>query len=658
MPVGTVRILDSVLDLGSFEKYVRDTVKGPLQDDLSLGYSFLVTLTLERLIDQVLLDPSMFGLRWNELVHRAHYTDVPFSRFPDKSNIGKAVRTLTGQYREFLPVRTFAQLREKAGRARRDLLPPLIRWSRSVEFFRAPDPAKLDPKQVRDELAVLFLLNYVQDLPYVIVAHNNTFQQGRWFEPQFRPLETEISNQRFFEGFKLGASYLWNSIIGKKAEAQFARRILSAKDWEEYYHIHPVIRRLLADEVDKRIETITSIEIGSTPAFQGLKRESAPGTEKDYLDRLGEIFRMYDVRLVGETFTARIASNFLAYLIGAMTYYPDKVRVIRFVHPEALGQNRYSYAVFSWVPVRLGDQSEWLLFFNFCDDYSPRGLSASQPIESFLRQHQARLEVLTFRFTPLQLLNYALTRPDWSKSVMSPLTREHNNLGTVAGLRSILAADRQEKGFARGIILEVLMMLIVTNLGYEARWRVETLGREMDVLAFKASRSGQLELLIVECSTQYLETDLTELHEKLQLARANADKLLARFGAKASKPPRIKGWLVTTDRNYPNGVAKSEPISIISWESLKSQLEKQHIGLPAGLEEHLTREEFPSRYILDPDSVITGVTPPPNEDGSPSKGTIMVHDGLLLPKNWSEILGGNVRYSKPKVPRRVKPTKT
>jgi hypothetical protein len=658
MPFGTVRILDSVLNLDSFEKYVRDTVREPLQDDLSLGYSFLVTLVLERLIDAVLLDPSMFGLRWNELVNRAHQRDVPLSQFPDKSNLGKAVRSLTSQYREFLSVRTFAELKEKAGRARRDVLPPLIRWSGSVEFFQAPDAAKLDASQVRDELAMLFLLNYVQDVPYVVVAHNNTFQRGRWFEPQFQPLQTEIHSQRFFDGFKLGASYLWHSIIGEKAEEFFTRRMLSAKDWRQYYLVYPVIRRVLTDEVEKRIEKTTSIETGFIPAFQGLKREPSSGTEKDYLDRLEEIFRLYDVRLVGETFTARIGSGFLAYLIGAMTYYSGKLRVIRFVHPEAPGQNKYSYAVFSWVPVAMGDQSDWLLFFNFCDDHSPRGLSAFEPIESFLRRHQTRLQVLTFRFTSLQLLNYALTRPDWSKSVMSPLTREHNNLGTVAGLRWILAADRQEKGFARGIILELLMMLIVSKIGYEARWRIEALGREMDVLALKVSKSGQPELLIVECSTQYLATDLKELREKLQLAGLNTDNLLERFGVKTSKPPKIKGWLVTTDRNYPSGVAKSEPISIISWESLKNQLKKHGIDLPAGLEEHLTREEAPPRYILDPDSVITGVTPPPSEDGSPPKGRIIMHDGLLLPKDWPEILDGNARYWKPKVHGRIKPTKT
>jgi hypothetical protein len=658
VPFGMVRTLDKLLSLDAFEKYMRDTAKEPLQDDLSLGYSFLVVLVLERLIDSVLLDPAMFGLRWNDLVNRAHQRDVPFSQFPDKSNLGRTVRRLTTHYREFLPIRSFADLRKEADHARKDVLSPLLQWSEEAEFFREPDDVKLDGSRVRDELAMLFLVNCVQDLPYVIAAHNNTFQRGRWFEPQFHRLETEMRSQRFFDGFKLGAAYLWHSIIGGKAEELFTRRILSSKDWMEYYQVHPVIRRVLTDEMWDRVEKIKSIQIATSPAFRGLKREQNSGSEKDYLDRLEEIFHFYDVRLVGETYTARIGTEFLGHLIGALTYNSGKLRVLRFVHADAPCQNRYSYALFSWVPVALGDQSEWLLFFNFCDDYTPRGLSAYEPIEAFLLKYQARFQVSTFRFTPLQLLNYAMTRPSWSKSVMSPLTREHNNLGTVSGLRLMLAADRQEKGFGRGIILELLMILIVSKMGYQVKWRVETLGRELDLLAYKASESTDSELLIVECSTQYLESDLKELREKLQLARSNPEKLLERFGKKAPGAPKVVGWLVTTDKQYPDGSRKSEQISIISWESLKEMLQKQGIALPVSLEDHLTREEFPPRYILDPQSVITGVTPPPTEDGSPPKGRIMMHDGLVLPRNWIDILNGNVGYSKSKLHRVVKPTKS
>ena len=652
MPFGTIRVLEKVLDLDSFEAYVREIAKEQLKDELSLGYSFLIALALERLIDEVLLNPSMFGLRWNELVHRAHQRDVPFTRFPDKSNVGKAVRQLTAQYREFLPVRTVSDLKAKAARARAVLLPQLVRWSESADFFQGQDAVKLEAPRVRDELAMQFLVSFVQDVPYIVIAFNNTFQRGRWFEPQFELFRTEIQSQKLFDGFKLGVSYLWYSIVGAKTEEQFARKMRAAKDWEEYYLAYPFIRQDFSDEVYDRIQLITAIEIDPSPPFAGLKTESSHVTERDYLDRLDDIFRMYDVRLVGETFTARIASNFLAHLIGAMTYYPDRVKVIRFIHPVAPAQNRYSYAVFSWVPVALGDQSEWLLFFTFCDDYSPRGLSAFRPIEAFIRIHQDRLQISTFRFTSQQLLNYVMTRPDWSESKMSPLMREHNNLGTVAGLRRMVAADRDEKGFARGIILESLMMLVLSKLGYEVRWSVLAFGKEMDVIGLRV-KSGQSELLIVECSTQFLSKDLEELREKIRLANSDTTKLLGRF-PRVSSTPVVKGWLVTTDKNSPDGVSKSEPISIISWESLKSVLKRVHVDLPSNLEEFLTKEELPARYILDPDSIISGTTPPPSPKGGPPKGTIMLHDGLLLPKNWNEILAGDSRYSRRRARKRAK----
>ncbi len=49
VPFGMVRTLDKLLSLDAFEKYMRDTAKEPLQDDLSLGYSFLVVLGSVRL---------------------------------------------------------------------------------------------------------------------------------------------------------------------------------------------------------------------------------------------------------------------------------------------------------------------------------------------------------------------------------------------------------------------------------------------------------------------------------------------------------------------------------------------------------------------------------------------------------------------------------
>jgi len=642
-PFGMLEVLGNLLDLGPFEDYAQGGAKDNPRDGPPLGHSFLVILALERLIDSVLLDPAMFGLRWNDLVDRARQRSVPFSEFPDKSGVGKVVRFLTNHYREFLSVRSFAQLRRKANRTNKEILYQMVRWGEGAEFFEGPKSAKFDKSRVRQDLAELFLVNCVQDLAYVVAAHNNTFQRGRWFHPQFRRLETEMGTQKFFEGFKLGAAYLWHCVLGDKAEELFTRRILSAKDWLEYYQVHPVIRRLLTDEAWDRVQKIKSIQLPAGAAFRGLKRESH--SEKDYLHRLDDIFKYYDVRLVGETYTARLGTEFLSHLIGAMTFDSRKVSVLRFVHPEGPFQNRFSYAIFNWVPIRLGDQSEWLLFFCFCDDYSPRGLSAYEPIETFFKKHRTRIQVSSFRFTPLELLNYVMERPDWSKSVMDPLTREHNELGTLSGLRAMMAEERQEKGFGRGIVLELLMMLVASKMGYEVRWRVETLGRELDILAYRSFDSGAQELLIAECSTQLLENDLKELEEKVRLATSNKGKLLERFDKRPTGEVNVSGWLVTTDRRYPAGWTKSGQISVISWDLIKEILQTQGIVLPAGLENHLTREQLSPRDILDPQSVISGVSPPPSEDGSPPKRRIMLADGLLLPKNWPEILDGKGKYS-------------
>ena len=647
LPYGIPKVLNQLLDLDSFSVYLENVAKNPMDDDLSLGYGFLVALVLERLIDSFLLDPSLFGLQWNELVNRAHQTDTPFSEFPDKSDVGKVVRNLARMYRALLPVRTFHELRDVLIPVSKGLMPELLEWSEKHRFERGKDGDK-DSERARDNLTIAFLSFVAQDLAYVHVALNNTFHRGRHFEPQFSRLPTMIGPQRFFDGFKLGMCYLWSSFLGLDTSSPMTRALMAAKDWDQYYLVFPLIRARAGDVAEERVSDVTSVIISPGKLFGKLRSSPAPRTGvKSRLDRIDEIFRKYEVRLVGETYTAEIATGFLTSLIGAMTYYPDRVRLFRFVHPSpAEGGNRYSYAIFHWVPVIMGDQSRWWLYFNFCDDYSPRGTSALGPIESFIQKHESRLELSTFRVGSIELLTYVMTRPDWSKSVMDQMTREHNNLGTLSGLRLLLANDRVEKGFAKGLVLELLAMTMAKGMGYDTRWRVKALGKEFDVLAHRSSSKEGDEFLVIECSTQFLPTDLDELEGKVRLVKSNSGLLRRSFIKRFPKSTNVHGWLVTTDSGYPRKTKHSKEIKVVDWDAIEKYFLGTKIGIPASLEELLTKREFGPYDILEPQSVISGVTPPPSGKGEGSRGPVMLLDGLRLSKKWPEIMMGNAKYAK------------
>ncbi|MHB1868020.1 MAG: hypothetical protein ACYCPP_03645 [Nitrososphaerales archaeon] len=645
-PLGIPFLLSILVDVEAFGNYLK-RIKVSKNDKLSLGYSFLIASIIERLIDAVLFDPLLFGVKQNKLVQRSHQKDVPYSEFPDKSNIGKMILNLSNLYRGLLPVRTFSGLRSSVKPIREFLVPELVQWGKNFEFHNRHGE-KIPFVQAQRDLSAIFLLYNMHDVKYVKVALNHTFHRGKRYEPQFHELPVTISSQRFFDGFKLGLMYLWQTLLGEEAKSGFMTEVLGAKDWNEYYLAFPVVKAQVVEQAERRVDEL-AYAVSHRQAFHWLKRTpSKDGRRRtDFMDKLDEAFAKYEVRIVSEKYTAKVASGLIMALLGAMEFYPDSTRVIKLIHSESKGRNRYSYAVFINVPIALGDESEWWLFFDFCDDYSPRGLSAFRPIESFIQAHLARLKISTIRIKAGQLLVYVQTYPDFSKSIMDPMMREFNNLGTLSGLRLLLVGDRMEKSFAKGIILELLTYSLLTRLGYNARWRFKQaiLGKEIDVLAFRETDSGENELLVIECSTVYSPELLWEIESKMQLVQSKMDDLIKIFEPKSRGRAKVSGWLVTTSKIDLTDERTSSNIRIQDWGRLTKLCKEMGIDIPRGLDDLLRKEEFPPQFVLNPSSIISGSIPPPSgkvgEERQSQNIVPILADGFLPPRTWSKILSRN-----------------
>ncbi len=646
MPLGIPHLLSLLTDVRAFENYLNRALKIPKDDQLSLGYSFLIASILERLIDALLLDPSLFGVKMNKLVERSFQKDVPFSEFPDRSSIGKMIRNLAYLYRELLPVRTLSDLSANVRPIRKYLLPELTQWSKDFEFSNR-DGAEIPIGQIQRDLSSIFLLYSIHETKYVNVALNHTFHRGKRYDPQYHDLPVYIRSQRFFEGFKFGLSYLWHSLLGEEAaRLRFMTKLLRAKDWDEYYLVYPVVKNEIVEQAEHRVDDLRYAVAGNEPTLQWLKCAKPIGIYRrnGIMDRLDEKFAKHEVRIVSEKYTPKVASGLIISLLGSMEFYPDKTRLVRFVHPESDGRNRYSYAMFVSVPIVAGDESEWWLFFDFCDDYSPRGLTAFRPIESFIQYRKSRLEVSTFQIKAGKLLQYVHTYPDFSKSIMNPMIREFNNLGTLSGLRLLLVSNRIEKYFARGLVLELVVHALVTRLGYNSKWRFKRaiLGKELDILAFKEEESGESEFLVVECSTEYSPNLLNEIESKLRLVESKSDDLVKVFAGKSHGHLRVSGWLVTTARIDLENTRIPPNIMILDWPRLSKLCRMKGINTPSGLEELLTKQEFPPPFVLNPSSILFGTTPPPTEEAegeaTPRKQVTILADGFLLPEKWFKLL--------------------
>lgn len=633
------KILSYLTEKDSLDHYTSNLslLKDP--DKLTLGYSFLITSAIERLIDAILVEPAFFGLKENKLVERAFQKDVPLDEFPNRSDIGKIVRHLAFFYKELLSVRTVADLRVKTERIRSDLLPILIQWENCFHFS-ADTESNVDLSEILKVFAAMYIRDNYHDIAFVNIALNHTFNRAKQYQPRFHELPVNMQSQKFFDGFKLGVSYLWYRILGPEGDKlSFMTLLSSAKTWDEFYECHPIVNQVVKASEDSLLALSYFIE--GAPNFKGLVR--APAREKkvnhNLMDRLDERFQRFDVRLVSEMYTAKVATGLMQTLLGILQFRSEKARVIRFVHPEQNGRNRYSYAVFVHIPIMAGDESEWWLFFDFCDDYSERGLSGFLPVENMIRNNK-RIEVTSFKIMAGELMQYVFTKPDFSKSIMDPLMREFNNLGTLSGLRILLAGDRAELGVAKGFLLELLAINTLTRMGYQTKWRFSRsfIGKEIDVLAFKLNEAGEGELIIAECSTIFSPALIREVKEKLELVKSRLDDILKVFPKVTATKINARGWLVTSDPvNFDISRVPAD-ILVQDWGKIVDLCNSSSLEIPAGVKEVLTSVHFPPAFVIRPSSIQSVSSPPPLPKGEKPRILYLVADKFMPPKKWSVTL--------------------
>jgi len=607
-------------------------------DELSLGYSFLITSVIERLIDAMLAEPPLFGLEKNRLVERTFQKDFPFSEFPDRSDIGKVIRNLSSLYRELLSVRTISELREKIKPVQTTLIPVLVRWNDSF-LFLSKSHNGFNRNKISSVFAEMLMRDYYHDIAYVSVALNHTFNRAKLYQPRFHELPIFIQSQSFFEGFKLGVSYLWNCLLGSEAtKFSFVSALLNARSWNEFYDFYPAVNNFLKKEEEKLL-TI-SFSAPRRPTFKSLAEIPRPKSGKSLtlMDRLDERFERFEVRIVSEMYTAKVATGLWEVILGALEFRNEDVRMIRFIHPERSGGNTYSYAVFIYAPIRMGDESEWWLFFDFCDDYSDRGESAFIPIEALIANNK-RIHVTNFAINPMDLLRYVQTYPDFSKSIMDPLMRDFNNLSTLSGLRIMLATNEAELGATKGFMLELLATNLLMRMGYSTKWRFKKsfIGKEIDILALGTNQQKESEVIIVECSTILSLKLAHEVHEKVALVQSRLDEIKTIFGKELPTATRVKGWLVTSSFLKLGTVTIPEDVELLDWQKIIVLSNSINFEIPDGVREVLTAPHFDPSFILRPSSLISGITAPPAGEDEKPKGIQLVADRFVVPRKWSKL---------------------
>jgi len=542
-----IPILRYLLDLPRFFAFHRKNIgKVNPDDSYSLGYCFLLILLIERLIDRVLLAPEALGMRLNEVVHRAYEGGVPFTRMPLSSYQGRMIRSLAELYKPLRSVRSFSEYEAATEGIRKILLPSLERLSREFELTH---DAALKLRNLSNATRVsgisLFFI-YAHDMNFIRAAYGSAFQGSGEHRHRFGYLPTTIqSDQQFFEGFKLAVTYVWHYILGKETvRFPVLKEISKLRTWEDYDGFYNAVlakvvehyRRTSLDPLRSRIFVRTT-----RPSVRSIKQLiamplSIRKSQRTPEEKLERAMLWYGAIPVVDRDITVATPTFVVTLHGLVELTDGKNRVIRFVHPEVDGHgNSYSYAILIQSFGLLSDYSTWLLFVDFCNDFTGGGSSSHDEVEKHLRQLGHSLHVSELRIDPQTLRKYA----ERSETI---------------SLRKDIGRVQNELADAKGTLLELVVFQILSRGGFDPRWRYKdssvTEGREIDLLGVNLS-SVPGEIRVVECSTRCSEALLGELKRKVAIVRNHSQEIVrALWGVKCPRV-RVSGWLVTSELEPP-----------------------------------------------------------------------------------------------------------
>ena len=399
------------------------------------------------------------------------------------------------------------------------------------------------------------LLKYCHWRRLVSAAHNHLF--GRRKETFLDKLAVVYDRKwRFFEGYKLGLTYLWVGFQGVKiTENQSYRDLQTAADWDEFEE-EPIYRGLqsayvtplelalhqteenepilrMKRQVPKRIkDALTSFEF---------PRKETQATPEEILD---ESFLWEEVRTVDAEDANRVAMGFWVAVKGTMNVLGGKIQVRKFVHNKLV-----SYAVRLHKELFIYRYSVWWLFYSFCS------IEESNEIDKDLGMRN-RIELQIIPISAEELWRYAqihnsigleLTEKIWSSPLIGLLEGREFPRSRIELFEKVVAeADRY-----RGTILELLALVLLQENYRIIFWRFtnKRLFGRMEIDGILLDRNEE-NLYVMECSADFSEELFKRLKKRMEALREHKDQILHSAGIQVKGDISVKVMINNHDRSF------------------------------------------------------------------------------------------------------------
>lgn len=560
-------VLESLANFSNFRVFLKKYHKKCV-GTYARGYAFLVASTIIKLIEELMLTPQVLGLARNEVLERASFIGLPFYRIPHKTRTGRFVRNLAELYRPLLGINNWKMLKSEMAEIVKYLVIPL-----RESFENAVEVYKGSKDRLLLETSMFFTYIYFHDLKHVKIAYDQAFYQSKieWAQSVKIPLVIP-RNQELFKGYRLAVEYLWYSFLGDQYRTFSSLRMIPRKrNWEQFDRLFEEIR----DEIIVPMEERAKIDYMMHTIFRQ-KESVSKGfhiltdsllfkpSRKSMEEVLDEAFLWYPIQIVK---VPSEALGFVISLLGYSKFKKERIKAIKFIHPQAPGNN-YSFAILIESHGLISDFSYWLLYHNFATDYSGAGGSSYRFVMKHLEKMKEKVNLSEVSVDERDLFHYA------SDTRMRTLEREVKELGHV-------------NDALRGQILELFVSHLISKMGYASYWRYRNrsiLGRrEIDIIAVR-ERDRRTEMLIIETFGSFpkdLDKITKELTEKLSKIKSNWPEILndlQETRLDSSEPhPEIKVWATTFDRTQKKEL--SPDILVIDRNELRRLCRKYNVRL-------------------------------------------------------------------------------
>jgi len=560
MVFGTISILDNLLNLSKFRKFYKKYYKKELSDNYSKGYAFTISFAIYNFIEHVLMKPSILDLPRNELMERARFYGVPFNRMPCQSKTGKFIRNLSEINKEFLSVENWNDIKKVKKIVTRYLLKPLKKTY--IKNFEIDSETKenISKKELLSVFSMFEAYIYFNDIHHVRVAYNYAYDKKTVFS-QFIKLPNNLKRQNFFEGYKISIDYLWFCLLGNSYRNYSSlNRIHKAKTWKGFDKSFHKIRDEIIQKLEKKFyilserkNTIFKKQKYDKEFFKEITKKLIKKTEGNNIEeKIDEVFMWYPVRIVCEELSINCSIDFSVALKGVLdTTKDEKIKVIRFIHPEDSG-NLYSFAILIRGFGLISDYSHWWLFWDFATDFSGTGGLAYETVMNEIEKNKRRINLKTIKVSSGYLRKYSKDK----------YTKELEE-----GIKSYKINTNE----ARGKLFELYVSQIFNKRGYKTypRYKKYFLGKEIDVLAI-LEKKNKIELIIIECEIPYHEAILKEVEKKISVIKNNLEEIKKDLYL-SSKKIEISA-IVATPKKVRR--TKTSKIKILDHRKLKNLSEK------------------------------------------------------------------------------------